>query len=97
MKGQVPNMGIYAPWWINAMHPQPEKALIKVICWQQNRVNIILLIQDGGAQYITFFSWDHDHNYVEINWKSMQVIFIIFWCTTFGEVLELQLHAMCLG
>ncbi len=21
MKGQVPNMGIYAPWWINAMHP----------------------------------------------------------------------------
>ncbi len=21
MKGQVPNMGIYAPWWINAMNP----------------------------------------------------------------------------
>ncbi len=19
--GQVPNIGIYAPWWINAMHP----------------------------------------------------------------------------
>ncbi len=27
MKGQVPNMGIYAPWWIDTMQQLPQKAL----------------------------------------------------------------------
>ncbi len=48
----------------------------------------ISLIQDGGDQYITFLlscrSCCHEiiwNNYIEIHWKNMQVMIIIFRCT----------------